>query len=112
MEGKEQCRGIGKRNRFVDFKRRDCGADDIFSESTKGLLGDSSDALAHPLLGTLATRIDDAERFHARAVGELGADHHVAAGDAFKVVEVQRDGLSFDANFTGAGNGDLNLVEA
>ena len=44
-------------------------------------------------LGAVAARVDDAHHFHARAVRQLGAHHHVPAGDAFEVVEVERDGL-------------------
>ena len=112
MEGEEQRSGIGKRDRFINFKRSNRGADDVLGETTKGLLGHRSNALAHPLLGALTACVDNAKRFHAGAVGKFRANHHVAARDALKIVEVQRNGLSLDPNFTGPRFGDLNLVEA
>ena len=56
-------------------------------------------------------RVDDAHDLHARAVRQLGPHHHVAAGDALEVVEVERDRLHPHPHLAGPGSGIGAVVE-
>ena len=65
----------------------------------------------YAVANAVTARLDDAEDLHARAVGELGPHHHVAAGDALKIVEVQRNGLHPHAHLVRPRLGQSRRVE-
>ena len=57
------------------------------------------------------TRLDRAERLHARDVGRGDRHRRVAAVDAVDVVEVQRDRVGADEHLARSGRGHVDLVE-
>src|SRR5439155_21092160 len=80
-------------------------------ESTEGAAGGGDHPAAGPRLRPGAARVDDAHDLHAGAVRELRPHHHVAAVDAFEIVEVERDRLDPDPYLVRLGLGDRDGVE-
>ena len=107
----EQARGVGQGDGLGHLEDRRRRADDVLGVTATGHLGRGRHPLAQQRLGAGAAGVDDAERLHAGAVGQLETDGHVAAVDPLEVVQVEGDGLHPHADLVGARLGDRNLVE-
>ena len=112
MKGEVERGGAGKWDRLRHVEGRNDRTDREFGEAAVGALGHRDDAATLPFVGALAARVDDPHDLHARAVRQLGTHHHVAAGDAFEIVEIERDGLHPNADLAGLGCRDGNGVES
>ena len=111
MKREVQRSGVGKRDRLGHGEHRDGRADRELGVTTECLRGHRYDARVLPLLGAGPAGVDDAHHLHPRRIRQLGAHHHVAAGDALEVVEVERDRLHPHAHLSRPGLGDRNGVE-
>ena len=111
MEREQQ--GGGGRQRDVVGHIEHAGArtDRVLGVPAMGLAGDGGDPTAEQVLGAGADGVDGAEDLHAGGVGECRCGHHVAAGDAFEIVEVEWDRLDRDAHLAGARRRHLDGVE-
>ena len=101
----------GQRDRLGHLERRHGRADRVLGEAAVGALRHRDDAPPLPLLGAGAARVDDAHHLHAGAVRQLGPHHHVAAGDALEVVEVERDRLHLNPQLARLGLRNRHRVE-
>ena len=83
----------------------------VLGEAAVGTPWHRHHALVLPAVGAVTAGLDHAHHLHAGAVRQLGTHHHVAAGDAFQIVQVERDGLHADAHLACLRLGDRHGVE-
>ena len=96
---------VGERDRVRHLERRNDRTDRVLGEPAVRTFGHGNNALALPITHAVTGRVDDAHDLHAGAVRQFRPHHHVAAGDAFEIVEVQRDRLHAHAQLAGFGEG-------
>jgi len=111
VEGEVERSRIGQRNLRGHVERRHDGADGVLGEAAVGAARHRDHPSPLPRLGTGAAGVDHAHDLHAGAVRQLGLDHHVAAGDALEVVQVERDRLHAHPHLARLRLGNRHAVE-